>query len=87
MSRWQDAERHFQAAIQMDRRTGGRPWLAHTQMDYARMLLARGAQGDPEQASDLIATARATYDQLGMHTHAARASEQLERVTGQAAAR
>ena len=87
MSRWKDAERHFQAAIQMDRRTGGRPWLAHTQMDYARMLLARGAQGDPEQASDLIASARATYDQLGMHTHAARASEQLERVTGQAAAR
>lgn len=30
MSRWQDAQRHFDAAIEMDRRTGGRPWLAHT---------------------------------------------------------
>jgi tetratricopeptide (TPR) repeat protein len=87
MSRWQDAERHFEAAIEMDRRTGGRPWLAHAQEDYAGMLLARTEPGDRDRARELLESAWNTYDQLGMHTHAARASEQLERVTGQAAAR
>jgi hypothetical protein len=47
MSRWQDAERHFVAAIEMDRRTGRRPWLAHGQQEYARMLLARGSTRRP----------------------------------------
>lgn len=51
------------------------------------MLLARAEPGDRDQARELTQTARATYDQLGMHTHATRASEQLERVTAQAAAR
>jgi DNA-binding SARP family transcriptional activator/tetratricopeptide (TPR) repeat protein len=83
MSRWHDAERHFQAAIEMDRRTGGQPWLAHTQSDYARMLLARGRPGDRERARDLTASARATNDRLGMHTHAARASALGERTPQQ----
>jgi DNA-binding SARP family transcriptional activator len=87
MSRWQDAEHHFQAAIEMDRHTGGRPWLAHTQADYGRMLLGRGTPHDREQARDLIQSACATYDQLGMHTHAARASALSERATRQAAPR
>ena len=42
-SRWDDAERHFEDAIEVNRRIGARPWLAHTQEDYARMLLARAA--------------------------------------------
>jgi DNA-binding SARP family transcriptional activator/tetratricopeptide (TPR) repeat protein len=87
MSRWQDAERHFQAAIEMDRRTGGRPWLAHSQADYARMLTARGEPGDGEKARDLIASARATYGQLGMHTRTARASALGGGATRQAAHR
>jgi DNA-binding SARP family transcriptional activator len=87
MSRWQDAERHFQAAIEMDRRTGGRPWLAHTQADYARMLLARGTPHEREHARELLQNARAIYDQLGMHTHAARASALSERAGRQAAGR
>lgn len=73
LSRWKDAGLHFQAAIEMDRRTGGRPWPAHTQADYGRMLLARGGPHDREQAHDLIHSARATYHKLGMHTHAERA--------------
>jgi DNA-binding SARP family transcriptional activator len=87
MSRWQDAERHFQAAIEMDRRTGGRPWLAHGQRDYASMLLARAEPGDLEHAVGLLNSARAGFDELAMYTHAASASAQLERLTGQAAAR
>ena len=83
MSRWQDAERYFVAAIEMDRRTGGRPWLAHGQRDYAGMLLARAVPGDRA----LITSARATYAQLGMDTHAASATNQLESAFGQAAVR
>jgi DNA-binding SARP family transcriptional activator len=86
MSRWPEAERHFEAAIEMDTRTGARPWLAHTQADYASMLLARAQPGDREQARDLIANARATFDQLGMNTHAARTTALVERVTGHATA-
>jgi DNA-binding SARP family transcriptional activator len=87
MSRSQDAERHFEAAIEMDRRTGGRPWLAHTQADYARMLLLRREPGDPEHARELITSARAAYDALGMHPHEAHASAPHEKVTWQPAAR
>jgi tetratricopeptide (TPR) repeat protein len=86
MSRWADAERHFRAAIDMDSRTGGRPWLAHSQTDCARMLLARGGPGDRERSRDLLARARAAYDQLGMTTRAAQASALLEELPGQPAA-
>ena len=79
MSRWQDAEHHFHAAIDMDRRTGGRPWLAHAQQDYATMLLARAGPGDHEHAVGLLHSARAGFDQLGMYTHVASASAQLGR--------
>ena len=72
MSRWQDAERHFETAIESNRRTGARPWLAHAQADHARMLQARGHAGDRESAVDLIALARTTYRELGMHVHAER---------------
>jgi DNA-binding SARP family transcriptional activator/tetratricopeptide (TPR) repeat protein len=71
MSRWSEAERHFEAAIEMDTSTGARPWLAHTQADYASMLLARAQPGDRERAHELAARARALYHQLGMHAHAA----------------
>jgi CelD/BcsL family acetyltransferase involved in cellulose biosynthesis len=85
--RWQDAERHFEAAIEMDRRTGGRPWLAYTQADYAGMLRARGKPGDRERALRVVTQARATYDELGMHIHAERASSLAEGATRRAAAR
>src|SRR5206468_4109310 len=41
LERWSDAERHFEEALTMNERIGARPWLAYTQEDYARMLLAR----------------------------------------------
>ena len=53
---------------------GVRPWLAHTQHDYARTLLARNATGDRERAVDLIGSALATYRELGMDSWAAQAS-------------
>ena len=65
MERWDEAERHFEDALEMNGRIGARPWLAHTQEDYARMLLARGT-ADREKALELLAEALATYRELGM---------------------
>ncbi len=65
-ARWHDARRHFQDATEVNRRIGARPWLAHTQEDYARMLLARGDAGDAENAARLLDEAVATYRELGM---------------------
>jgi len=65
-ARWHDAERHFEDATEVNRRVGARPWLAHTQEDYARMLLARGDAGDAERAARLLHEVAATYRELGM---------------------
>jgi DNA-binding SARP family transcriptional activator len=65
-ARWYDAERHFEDATEVNRRIGARPWLAHTQEDYARMLLARGNAGDAENATRLLDEVVATYRELGM---------------------
>ena len=41
MHDWDDAERHFEDALAFDAKMGARPWLAHTQYNYAKMLAAR----------------------------------------------
>ena len=65
--RFDDAEHHYQNALAMNERLNARPWLAHTQNDYAQMLLTRGNHGDPERAQYLLDTANATYVELDMH--------------------
>src|SRR5262245_25372190 len=68
MSHWNVAKRNFAEALAMNARMGARPWLAHTQHEYARMLLARGQARDREQAVSLLEAARATSRELGMRT-------------------
>lgn len=58
----------------MNERMGARPWLAHTQQDYGRMLLRRNGQGDRERAEKLLSPAQATYHELGMKGDAADAA-------------
>lgn len=60
---WEQAEGHFQAALTMDERTGGRPWLAHSRYQYARLLVRRR---QPERASALLEAALETARELGM---------------------
>lgn len=64
--RWDAAERHFQGAIELDARMGARPWLAHSQYEYASMLLARGKAEDRLQALQLLAEAQAAAEEMGM---------------------
>jgi hypothetical protein len=69
----------------MNQRIGARPWLAHTQADYARLLSARRRPGDGERALELARHALAGYEGLGMDTFAADAGR-LERSLGAAPA-
>ena len=78
MKRWDEAAQNFEDALAMNERMGARPWLAHTQDDYARMLLARDGRGDREHAGELLDAALATYRELGMESYAASAGALLE---------
>jgi DNA-binding NarL/FixJ family response regulator len=66
MELWQTAEEHFEDALTMNAQMGARTWLAHTQHDYATMLLARHQPGDAEQAAGLLHEALTTARELGM---------------------
>jgi DNA-binding SARP family transcriptional activator len=66
LSRPDEAIRHLEAAAAINERIGARPWLAHTKADHARVLLTRGAPGDPDRADDLLRHALAVYRELGM---------------------
>jgi DNA-binding SARP family transcriptional activator/tetratricopeptide (TPR) repeat protein len=74
MRRLDEAKQHFDDALAMNERMGARPWHAHTQADYARMLIARAARGDAERARALLDQAAATYRDVGMDAYAATAS-------------
>jgi hypothetical protein len=66
MHRWDDATRHFDVALAMNRRMHAWPQLAHTALEYARML---GTLGDPATRSridGLLAESIAIADRLGM---------------------
>lgn len=65
---WQEAEQHFTAALAINRRMSARPWLAHTQQQYAAMLVARGDAADRAQANALLDEALLTASELGMQS-------------------
>ncbi|HYL58835.1 MAG TPA: AAA family ATPase [Candidatus Acidoferrales bacterium] len=67
LEKWDDAARHFEDALAMNARMDARPWLAHTQEQYATMLLARARPGDRDKAASLLESALATARELGMH--------------------
>ncbi len=69
---WEAAAAHFEAALELNDRMGARPWLAHTQHDYGRMLLRRDAPGDRDRAQELLASAKALAGELGMDALTAR---------------
>jgi DNA-binding CsgD family transcriptional regulator len=81
MGQWVEADRHFEAALALNARMGARPWLAHTQYDFAIMVLARGQPGDREKAVALLDEALASARALGMYSlqgHIAACMQPLE---------
>lgn len=65
LDQWENAQQHFEAAIALDERCGGRPWLADTQYRYAAMLARYKGAGDVERAA-LLQAGLTTSRELGM---------------------
>jgi len=66
MRHWPEAERHFRTAVATNRRLGAVLPLAHTQYEYAAMLLKRDASGDRELAEALLRESLETARRLGL---------------------
>lgn len=66
MRDWKAADAHFEAALAMDERMKGWPWLVHTRFEYARALLSRGRKQDIVRAQELRGMALAGAERLGM---------------------
>jgi DNA-binding SARP family transcriptional activator len=80
LERFEDGERHFDVAMEIERAMKARPWLAHAQHDYAAMLVARGGAADAERARTHLDDALKTYRELGMDTWADRAAALADRL-------
>jgi tetratricopeptide (TPR) repeat protein len=61
-----EAEAAFQNATAVHQRFEARPFLARTNLEYARMLLTRAGDGDGEQATGLLAQVIPVAEELGM---------------------
>jgi DNA-binding NarL/FixJ family response regulator len=78
--RWMDAERHFADALTMNERVGALASLAHTQCDFAGMLLMRGFPGDMESAARQVQGAGERAAALGLTALARRVAATRERL-------
>ena len=56
---------HFERAVELNRRMGAVTWLAHTDYEYGRFLLARG-RSDRDQAEALLGEAAVLAARVGM---------------------
>ncbi len=79
LGRFDDAGRHFEAALERNARIHSPLWVGHTQCDYASMLLRRDAPGDSERARALLEQALATASELGLHAVARKAEPLIRR--------
>ena len=65
-SRWEEAQRHFECALRMNKDLGAGPEFARTQHQLAAMLLRRDSNGDRRHADELLASAIAAFERFGM---------------------
>jgi hypothetical protein len=66
LQRWDVAEQHFRAAVDLNERMGARPFVAFTLYDYASMLMGRAEPGDGERARALLDQALPIARDVGM---------------------
>jgi uncharacterized protein HemY len=69
MSRWEDAARHFKAAIEFSSRLGAPAFLANSRLQYARVLHSHGRPGDDRAAENYFTQAHSSADSLGIRLH------------------
>ncbi|OWW04040.1 guanylate cyclase [Rhizobium sp. R72] len=60
------ASKHYEHAVEMNAAIGSRPWLAHTQAEYADVLMKMGSRAAIKRAMSLSEHARSTAAELGM---------------------
>ena len=60
------AAEHFEHAMDMNAASESRPWLAHSQAEYANLLMKRGSKKAIERAMSLSEQASVTAAELGM---------------------
>ncbi len=63
---FEKAAEHFEHALEMNAASGSRPWLAHTQAEYANLLLKTGGEKALGRASSLSEQAWAIAAELDM---------------------
>src|SRR5262249_15116154 len=73
LGEWERAEVHFERAIALNKQIGAATWLAHTEYEYARLLLAR-ERGDQRRAAALLGEAGDLAGRIGLTALRARIS-------------
>jgi class 3 adenylate cyclase/tetratricopeptide (TPR) repeat protein len=63
---WDRAERHFEAALDLNQRMRTLPWVAWTKHDLAAMLLKRGRPADRQRALSTLHEALDVASEFGM---------------------
>jgi tetratricopeptide (TPR) repeat protein len=66
LGRYEEAAAAFEEALARLEKLDALPYLARTEYEYARMLLARSGPGDAERAAERLGRARAVASSLGM---------------------
>lgn len=66
LGRWNVAESHLKAALEMNRRMGARPFVAATAYDYGRLMAMHGGADARAAAGRLLAEATELATALGM---------------------
>jgi tetratricopeptide (TPR) repeat protein len=75
MGEWDDAERHFAHAIAVHERAEAPPFIARTQYEWAKMLVARNDGRGRARALKLLSCAGETARDLGMQPLARRVGD------------
>jgi hypothetical protein len=66
MSKWELAEQHIKEAMELDQRMQAWPWLAHSQVEYAIILVEKGQEKDLPQAQIVFDEALKAAQKMGM---------------------
>ena len=78
LQRWDDAEQHYQRALELEGRLDAIPLVARTRYWYARVLIGRGSTNDVARANALLRDVVVTTHELGMTLLETQAAAQLD---------
>ncbi len=82
LERYDDAERHFEVALRMNRALEAVPLVVDTQISYAEMLCARDGAGDRDRGLELLGEGMEVAQELGMRAFVERAFAVRMRLQG-----